>query len=185
MATTGVDFVLQNKATTTLSGAAVLTAPFVEALDPQSARVLTGRVPGGAATAALGSNNSNYLLTLADQGFAKNGSFHVTTSGTTPVTLDLTNLATNATTHAGDTVFATVNMIKWMNVGAADMTIAPGASNPSNAPKFTGTTPTLAVPAGSFGTWSSVAGVTIDSTHKNITITPTAGGDIFFAVGGA
>lgn len=196
MSTTNSNFVLINKsATASLDGTAVTTPPYAEALDHQSALVLTGRVPGGsAANGVLGasgiSNNGNFLcdeiLTdLSKQGFAKNGVFHVTTTGTTPVTLDLSNLATNATTQAGDAVFATVHQISFYNVGPADMTIAPGGSNPSNIPKFTGTTPTLNIPLGSAVVVQSAAGVTIDSTHKTITITPTVGGDIVVCVGGA
>jgi hypothetical protein len=190
MATTGVDFVLQSKVATQLSGAAVRTAPYVIAVEPNAAKFITGHVPGGAGTGLLGAagrvNNGNFLLDgFSGESFAKNGCAHITTSGTTGVTVDLTNLATNTTTTAGDTVFATVNKIRIYNCGAAAMTVAPGASNPSNFPKFTGTTPTLQIDPGGIFTVESGAGVTIDATHKTILITPTAGGDVLIGVGGA
>lgn len=189
MATTGVDFMLQNKVSPQLVGAAVKAAPYVMALEPNAAKNLTGTVPGGAGTGVLGStglaNNGNFLVGgFSDQGFAKNGAFHVTTSGTTPVTCDLTNLVTNATTSAGDATFAKWNKIKVRNCGAADMTIAPGASNGATL-GMGGTSPTLTVAAGAEVVIESGPGTTVDSTHKNITITPTAGGDVVIAVGGS
>jgi hypothetical protein len=190
MATTNVDFVLQSKVATQAIGGAVKAAPFVMALEINAARNVAGAVPGGAATGVLGSsglvNNGNFLMSgFSTQGFAKNGCFHVTTSGTTPVSVDLTNLATNSTSQAGDATFATVNKIKVKNCGSADMTVAPGGSNPANLPKFAGTTPTLTVAAGSEVEFESGPGATVDSTHKIITITPTAGGDVMVGVGGA
>src|SRR5690348_8379162 len=103
MATTGVDFVLITKTGSYASGAGVKAAPFVMAVEANAARNLTGLVPGGAATNVLGStglpNNGTgvHIGGFSDQGFALNGAFHTTTSGTTPVSVDLTNLATNAT----------------------------------------------------------------------------------------
>jgi hypothetical protein len=190
MATTGVDFVLIKKVATQIKGTTVQATPYVQALDPIAAKNIADRVPGGAGSGLSSTggllNNGNFLIDgFAYQGFAKNGVYHKTTSGTTGVTIDLTDLTSGATSYDGDTTFATVNQITFYNTGAADMTIAPGASNPSNIPKFTGTTPTLALPAGSTVTLKYPAGVTIDSTHKTILITPTAGGDVFVGVGGA
>lgn len=191
MATTGVDFVLITKTGSYASGAAVKAAPFVKAVESNSARNLTGNVPGGAATGVLGStglpNNAASIIIpgFSNQGFAKNGAFHATTSGTTAVSVDLTNLTTNATSSDGDTVFATASKVVVKNCGTADMTIAPGASNPASLPKFAGTTPTLTVAAGTEAVFFSDAGATVDSTHKIITITPVSGGDVVVAVGGA
>lgn len=190
MATTGVDFVLQSKVATQVKGATTKAAPYAIAVDPYNARTIAGRVPGGAGTGLVGptglANNGDFLIDgFAFQGFAKNGGYHKTTSGTTSVTIDLTDLTSGATSSDGDTTFATVNKITLYNCGAADMTIAPGGSNPSNIPKFTGTTPTIALPAGSQVTIVSGAGVTVDSTHKTILVTPTSGGDLMVAVGGA
>jgi hypothetical protein len=187
---TSVDFVLQNKSATNLSGATVKAAPYVMALDRNSAFAIAGRVPGGAGTGVVASNvvtnNGNFIVTgFASQNFAKNGAYHKTTVTTTGVTMDLTDLTSGATSSAGDTVFATVYQMTFYNTGAADMTIAPGGSNPSNVPKFTGTTPTLLLPAGGQITLIYPTGVTIDATHKTVLITPTAGGDVMVAVGGA
>jgi len=191
MATTNVDFVLITKTGSYASGAAVKAAPFVVAVEANAARNLTGRVPGGAATGILGSTGlptngtGIHIGGFSDQGFALNGAYHKTTSGTTGVTVDLTDLTSGATSSAGDTTFAKANKIRVYNAGTADMTVAPGGSNPSNLPKFAGTTPTLTVAAGSYIDFSNDAGATVDSTHKTILITPTSGGDVVVAVGGS
>lgn len=192
MSTTNVNFVLQKKSATAVDGVNVLAAPYVEALEHQAALVATQRVPGGQATGFLlsSNNNGNYLCDdiptrLDKQGFAKNGAYHCTTSGTTGVTIDLTNLTTGATTTAGDTSFATVYQLTFLNAGTGDMTIAPGGSNPSLIPKFGGTSPTVTLPAGSSVVFQSVAGVTVNSTQKTILVTPSTGGDLVVAVGGA
>lgn len=187
---TGVDFVLVTKAGSYAAGSAVKAAPFVVAVEANAAKNFSGTVPGGVGTGILGASglpsNGNIMIGgFASQGFALNGAFHATTSGTTAVSVDLTNLATNATSSAGDTVFAKASKIRVYNAGAADMTIAPGASNPANLPKMSGTTPTLTVAAGTWIDFLNDAGATVDSTHKIITITPTAGGDVVVAVGGA
>lgn len=189
MATTGVDFVLQSKAGTAVSGGTVRAGPFVVAVEPNAARQLAGRVPGGAGTGALGAagraNNGNFLMDgFASEAFALNGAFHVTTSGTTAVSIDLTTLGTNATSSAGDLTFTRWNKLTFYNCGAAAMTLAPGATNPATL-GLTGTTPALSIPPGSMVRLENAAGVTVDATHKIITITPTAGGDFFLGVGGA
>src|SRR5271156_3875931 len=142
MATTNSSFIFQNKAAS-LDGAGFTAIPYVETVDRQSANIITGRVPGGGAY----NGNSNVvanniarldamLTDLSLAGYAKNGCFHVTLSGTTGVTIDLTNLATAATTTAGDLTFAKWNLLIAYNlsgvdgVTAAAMTLAPGASNP-------------------------------------------------------
>lgn len=185
---TGVDFVLQNRVANQFTGAGTRTGPFVMALDPVNARGVAGRVPGGASgqLAPTGRvNNGNFLLEgFSNEAFAKNGAFHVTTSGTTAVTCDLTNLALNATSSAGDLTFANWNKIRIYNCGTADMTYSPGGSNPANL-GLGGTTPTHSIPAGSAITIERAAGNTVDATHKNITITPSAGGDVVIAVGGS
>lgn len=191
MATTGVDFALITKTGSYASGAAVKAAPFVVAVDNNAARNITGYVPGGATTGVLGTSGlpaggtATFIGGFSNQGFAKNGAIHITTSGTTAVNPDLTNLATGATSTAGDTTFATVNKIKIRNAGTAAMTVAPGGSNPANLPKFTGTTPTLSLDPGAEIEFYSDAGATVDSTHKVITITPSSGGDVVVCVGGA
>lgn len=191
MATTNVDFVLVTKTGSYGVGSAVKAAPFVVAVEDNAARNISGTVPGGASTGILGTSGLPAGATgtriggFSNQGFAKNGAIHITTSGTTAVSPDLTNLATGATSNAGDTTFATVNKIKIRNAGTAAMTVAPGASNPANLPKFTGTTPTLSLDPGAEIEFFSDAGATVDSTHKVITITPSSGGDVVMCVGGA
>lgn len=117
-------------------------------------------------------------------GFAKNGGLTVNLTGTTPVTLSLLDLTSNSTSSAGDTVFATWNVLVFKNTGAADVTIAPAGSNPASL-GLAGTSPTLTVPAGSTVVLNSAAGITVDSTHKSITVTPTSGGSLALCVGGA
>jgi hypothetical protein len=190
MATTGVDFVLVSKVSTAVQGAAVKATPFVVAVEKNAAQQYAGRVPGGAGTGVLGAtgnvNNGNFLVDgFSTEGFALNGAIHVTTSGTTPVSVDLTNLTTGATSTAGDATFAKFMKIRFYNCGSAAMTIAPGGSNPASL-GLGGTSPTLSVPANTVVTpFANGAGVTVDSTHKIITITPTSGGDFVLAVGGA
>lgn len=195
MATTGSNFV--EVTSTVLEGATVTTAPSALAL-----------MPGAAETVAQGSGGTVVDKVLVDLAltalptagsgvhirpggkalgnYAKNGMLLLSTSTTTAVDVDLTDLTLNTPAgYAGDTAFATVNVLVFRVIGTSDMTVKPGGSNPSNAPKFTGTTPTLALPGSSVVVWHSNAGVTIDSTHKVFTITPTAGGVIAISVGGA
>jgi hypothetical protein len=117
--------------------------------------------------------------------YAKNGVVLITLSGTTPVTLDLTDTTSGTTATAGDTAFASVNTILFRSLGAAAVTIAPGGSNPADLPKFTGTTPTLKLALNGVVLVNEVAAVTVDSTHKGILLTPTAGGTIAIYIGGA
>lgn len=122
---------------------------------------------------------------LANAGFAKNGAAYLTLTGTTAITLDLTALAAaTGVVVAGDSSFALWNRIRFYNTGAVDLVVSPGGSNPARL-LLAGTTPTLTIPAGSAVTLDSLAGLVVDSTHKTVTITPTAGGTIGVCVGGA
>lgn len=126
---------------------------------------------------------------LSSSGFAKNGTFLKTLAGTTPVTPTFVDLTSNATSYAGDTVFATVYMMLIKNLGAADLTLEVGGSNPFNW-GYAGTTPKVTVPAavGAVpGTFCLVfpTGVTVDSTHKTILLTPTADTSVAVVLGGA
>ena len=69
------------------------------------------------------------------------------------------------------------------NVGTADLTVAIGASD-GQAIGLGGTSPTFTVPAGSRVVIESVAGFTIDSTHKTILFTPALGAILNAAIGG-
>jgi hypothetical protein len=196
MPTTGVNFL--EVTATTLSGAAVTTQPYLTKMGPKEASTLV-EGSGGTILDVVGVDLS--MLAAPTVGtppgvpihygtkignFAKNGCVLQTLTTTTAQDVDLTDTTANTPAgNAGDTVFATVNVIVFRNLGATDLTVKPGGSNPSNAPKFTGTSPTLAIPAGSTVIWHSAAGVTIDGTHKVFTITPTSGGSLAICIGGA
>jgi hypothetical protein len=122
-------------------------------------------------------------VNLASGGYAKNGMVYLTLTGTTPVSLDLTALGSN-TVYAGDVAFANWNQLVFNNTGAQDLVVSPNVSNGARL-LLGGTSPTITVPAGSAVTLESVANVVIDSTHKSITITPTAGGSMAVCVGGS
>lgn len=214
MSTTGQNFVLTGGTGTYLSGATVVTAPFVAGLDPNSALdAVNAAPPSGSGVASGFANNSatpldRIIIDLAMTAvpgvgtnllafglfigsFAKNGALYFTLTGTTAVTIDLTSLASAvgvASSQAGDTSLATSNcwVIQNLSGSASTITIAPGASNPAAFPSaLGGTTPTLSILKGDPLVLVSVAGKTVDSTHKTITFTPTAGGAISFAYGGA
>lgn len=173
MTTTNSAFVKNTNAA--LVGSTVAAAGQVVALTESAA---TTEVNSGGATRL-----DKAGINLAIDGFAKNGAAVIALTGTTPVTITLIDLTSATTSSAGDTVFASVNKISF-TAGAADLTIAPGGSNPFGL-LLAGTTPTITVPAGSTHVLQSVAGMTVDSTHKTILITPTAGGSLTVAVGGA
>lgn len=196
MATTGQNFV--EVTTTTLSGATVTTQPFLVALGfKEAAEVEQGgkgvcvdrvvfdlSLPG--APPAGTPHQSPTVYGAYCGGYAKNGEVLLTLSGSTAQSIDLTNTAVNTpASSAGDTAFATVNCLILRNLGLVDLVLSPGASNPSNIPKLGGTSPTLTIPAGSCVVIHSLAGVTIDSTHKVFTITPTSGGSLAVGIGGA
>jgi hypothetical protein len=207
MATTGVNFVeIVSAANAILSGSAVVATPFVAGLTPDAALNCVNATPSNTAiTAENAVPLDRIIFDLALKtvppavgttfvvlgkyvgGFAKNGCALVNLTGTTAVTVDLTNLAafTGVTSQAGDTSLATVNCLIFNNLGAVAVTVAPGGSNPSRLPTFTGTTPTLSIPAGGAVCVFDSTGQTVDSTHKTFTLTPTAGGSIAFGYGGA
>jgi hypothetical protein len=194
MATTNSNFV--RVTATVLEGAATTAGPTLLAMEPSSAEaieqgsggVVLDKVIVDLGLTSIPSAGSGRHVRTSGKilgNYAKNGAALFVTSGTTGVTLDLTDLTSTTSASAGDTAFATVNVLVFRNLGTAVMTIAPGASNPSDAPGFAGTAPTLTIPAGSAVVWHAAAGVTVDATHKTIDITPTAGGSIAIAVGGA
>jgi hypothetical protein len=142
---------------------------------------MTGTAPG------IGSNILAFGAFIG--GFAKNGAIYVTFTGTTPVSLDLTNIgASIGVTFAqgGDTSLATINALILQNQSATSViTIAPGASNGARFPVLAGTSPTLSLNAGSVHCLSDLTGQAVDSTHKILTFTPSAGGTLLLAYGGA
>jgi hypothetical protein len=160
-----------------LIGAAVLAAPQVIALSDAAARQMN--LDGGA------TRIDDQVFNLAKAGFAKNAGVGLTLTGTTAITISLAALAAaTGVVIAGDTAFATWNQLIFVNTGAVDLVLSPGASNPLGL-QLTGTTPALTVAAGSRVVLETVAGITVDSTHKNLTVTPTAGGTLNIGIGGA
>jgi hypothetical protein len=123
-------------------------------------------------------------IDLSASSYAKNGGCSLALTGTTAVDLNLQDLTSNTDFSAGDTTYSTANQFIFKNNGAADVTIKTGAANGFNF-GLAGTTPTLTVPANSSVTIQSAAGLTVDSTHKIITVTPTSGGSFSMCVGGA
>lgn len=175
MATTSVAFAKLTNAV--LTGTTVGSAGDARAVAEADVIPL---VSGGYATRLDASPNAN----LATAGFAKNGVYVKTLSGTTAVNPDLTDLTSGATSYAGDTTFASFSLLTIYNTGAADISFAPGGSNPASI-GMSGTGPSQTVKAGGRVTLDFGTPITVDSTHKVITITPTAGGSVALVVGGA
>lgn len=196
MATTGSNFV--EITTTTLSGSAVTTQPYLKSVGPKEASTIVEGSGGvvvdklmvdlALTSAPVAGTPGNVPIHYAPYigNFAKNGALLLSLSSTTAQDVDLTDTTANTpASYVGDTAFSTVNVLVLKNIGATALTIKPGASNASDIPKFTGTSPTLQIPAGSTHVIHSNAGVTVDSTHKVFTITPTSGGTLAISVGGA
>jgi hypothetical protein len=206
MATTGVNFVeIVSAGNGLLFGTAVTSTPFVAAYNPVQALEAVNATPSNLAITAENAiplDRVTFDLSLLATptvgatyptfgkyvgNFAKNGCALIVLSGSTAVTIDLTNLGgfTGVTSQAGDTTLATINCAIFNNVGTQAVTIAPGASNPAPFPAFTGTSPTLSVPAGGVVALYWPTGGTVSSSAKTITVTPTSGGTLAFAYGGA
>jgi hypothetical protein len=122
------------------------------------------------------------IVDMAKNSYANAAGVVLTFTGTTPITLDFTNLvaATGVVvkgvgTWAGS--FATWTNILIQNIGAASEPIAvsPGASNPLRT-ALGGTTPTYTLATGDVVHMNSSATAVVDATHKTITFTPTSGG---------
>ncbi|SIO60169.1 hypothetical protein SAMN05444166_6292 [Singulisphaera sp. GP187] len=174
MPTTKSNFV--KLAVAALVGAAMKAAGAIGVYAPEAAAVIES---GG------GGSRLDYVLTdLSASNYAKNGAATVALTGTTAVTIDLTDLTSATASSAGDTTFATVNKLVLRNTGTASLTVAPGGSNPFDV-FLGGSSPTLTIPAGSTHVLESVAGKTVDSTHKTILITPAATGSFAICAGGA
>lgn len=210
MATTNQNLVLYSGSTPIFAGTASVTPPFISALDPNSAFAVTrpDQTPSGSGTPTTPNNAAvidrfvfdpsitappptgapysvpaNYGDVIG--GGSKNGAVYLTFTGTTPQTVSLLNTTTNTpAATGGDTVFATCYAIRVKNTGSAAITLAPGASNPSPIPAFTGTTPTVSIPAGATMLFTAPAGVSITSSACNITFTPTSGGSLAMTICG-
>lgn len=119
---------------------------------------------------------------LAKAGFANMAAVSLTFTGSTAITLDLTNLVAatgvvvaGAGTFAGS--FAHWAHMLFQNTGSSGkpFTVAPGASNPIRNP-LGGTSPTHTLNPGDILHWNNATVVAVDSTHKTVTLTPTSAG---------
>jgi hypothetical protein len=160
-----------------LVGSAVVAAGAIVALTEDAANV---EINAGGSARLDTMANAN----LATAGYAKNGACSVALTGTTPVTLSLIDLTSNSDFSAGDAVFASWKLLVFYNTGAASLTVKTAASNGATLP-LNGTSPTITVPAGSKAILENAAGVTVDATHKDITVTPADDGGFAVCVGGA
>jgi hypothetical protein len=215
LATTGQNFVLTGGTGTYLFGSTVTTAPFVANYTPvQALDAINAAPPTGSGVASGFTNNSaqsidkvlfDLSLTTVPVpvgasilafgsfvgGFALNGAIYITFTGTTGVTLDLTNAANSigvTSSQAGDALANLLNALVIKNVSTvtSTITVAPGASNPVIFPNvLAGTTPTFALAPGDINCQFSKIGGTISSSHKTILFTPTAAGAIVVAWGGS
>lgn len=177
MATQKSNFVLVGGTAPVFTGSGSVTPPAVLPVNGPSAQVL--------AQAANHSVMDTVTVDLSVQGYAKNAGVGLTLTGTTAITINAAALAAaTGVVVGGDTSFSTLNQITFKNTGSVDLVVSPGASN-GLAMNLGGTSPTITVPAGSSVVIQSAAGITVDSTHKNITITPTSGGSMSVTFGGA
>ena len=207
----GVNFVVVTGAANSalLFGTAVTNTPFLAAVQPTAALDMLNATPVNPALPAyngicvdkVGVDLSLTGIPVAGAStpnptafgnyignFAKNGSILLGLNGTNAVTIDLTNTNSTANTisFAGDLTFANANVIVFNNMGNNAVTVAPGAANAANLPKFTGTTPTISVPAGSIMVVHQAGnGAAVTAAAKNILITPAASGNFAVAIGGS
>jgi hypothetical protein len=194
------NFVLIGGGKPILVGTTVETPPFIAVLSPAAAAQRVVNADGLATPLdrivfdlalsqvppALGTVFETFGKYVG--GFAKNGCGLMTLVGTTPVNIDLTDLTLAASASiisAGDTSFTNVSALIFNNIGTADLIVTLGSSNPSRFPALSGTTPGFTVAAGGCVPWFSPVGGAVDSTHKILTVTPTSGGQLAFAVGGS
>jgi hypothetical protein len=205
VATTGSNFIQVNGSTGLLVGSTVTTPPFVAAMNPVGAMneinvAVTPAIPldrfmVDLAMTSIPPPNGTSILPIGQfaGAYALNGCGYMTLATTVAGNIDLTDLTLAADARyktAGDTTFAKIGCLVLFNFSATALVLSPGASNPASFPVFTGTTPTLSIPAAVTGVpgvlvMRSPTLVTVDSTHKILTVTPTAGGTLSFAVGGA
>jgi hypothetical protein len=191
MSTTGVNFVYQTgPGSNVVQGSNVVSLPAIFPVQAESGKALA-YLPANATIIDKVSFDFSRILSVTPGGgtqvgnFAKNGCVVLTLTGTTPITVNLTALAAatgvivaNADGTAASP-FATVFAAVFTNLGTADVTIAPGSSNPAPFPT------SQLCKAGGVVAISSPAGYTISGSANTITVTPTAGGLIGIAIGGA
>lgn len=161
-----------------LEGAIAQVAGIVQRMNPSNAKQIVGA--GNAVFV------DKVAIDFSSDANTKHGAASVPLTGTTPGSVDLTDL-TSATSNTGswdgDTTYASFTQLTVTNFGPGSVTIAQGASNPARL-GFNGTTPTVTIPAGATETLSFPASPAVDSTHKVITFTPAATTVVLFAVSG-
>ncbi len=207
MATTGSNFVYVTDAgNALLQGSAAVSPPFVAAMSPVQALECVNSAPDNPALPSYPGvcvdRVSVDLSLLSTQvplqvgqtqvamgaylgGYAKNGAVLLSLSGTTAQSIDFTaTSAASPAAYAGDTTLATWYAIIVRNLGAANVTISPGASNPLRN-EFGGTSPTYTLAPGDVFIMNSSAGQAVDSTHKVLTFTPSANTTLAVSFGGA
>jgi hypothetical protein len=176
-------FILSTKANQ-LVGNAVQTPPYLIQVDA-SVRNQTIAAGFGSAFDLLPGGGD-----LSSIGFANMAAVALTFTGTTPITLDLTNLVaatgvvvSGAGTFAGS--FASWEQIFFQNVSSSgkNVTVSPGASNPLRT-ALGGTSPTILLLPNDNHLWVNSAALVVDSTHKTVTLTPSAGGSALIYIGG-
>ncbi len=163
-----------------LVGAAVIAANLVEYVGSSQRNL--------AVAAGAGLSIGSYSFDEVLAAYTSNAGILLTLTGSTAITIDVTNISATATSSAGQNTFASkVNTMILQNIGAQALTIAQGTSNPLSL-GLAGTTPTLSIAAGSthvlnLGTPS--AGSPVSGTTKTFTVTPTSGGSLLIYLGGA
>ena len=211
----GNNFVLQNNPSAMLVGNTTVPAgtQVLAFMPAQAQAACSATAPGGSGVSPNFSNNpaiaidrlfvdfaltspppgpGTNLLAFGDSvgGFARNGALYIVFAGTTAVNVDLTNLGASVgvtSSQAGDTSLATIFALKWKNISpsASTITMTLGASNPSRFPSSWGPLRELRSLQGDIFFNYSAVGQVVDASHKIITFSPTAGGAILLAYGGA
>ena len=134
---------------------------------------------------SLGTYADSFVCNLGKAGYSKNGGIILSLAVSTPITIDLTSLATGSYSSAGDTTFATVHELIFNNFGANDVTVHPASSSAFNGP-LAGTDPIFIVAANSTLRWQSFAGWTVTGSIKKLTFDPGSNAcSISLCVGGA
>ncbi len=137
---------------------------------------------------AFGETSAQRLDTFVDlskPAYAKNCGFYLSLAASTPLTPDLTAIASVATSQAGDNSFSLIYDMQVVNMGIQDVIVGNAAANsfqitlaPSNA--------TITFPANSTTRLHFPAGLVVNGTLKNLKFDPGANAaQIGVAFGGA
>jgi hypothetical protein len=122
---------------------------------------------------------------LSGAGYAKNGAFVLSLAISTPLTVDLTAIASVATASAGDNSFATIYDVQLTNLGPTDVVVGAAGSTPALL-EMGGTTPTITIPAnGGVYHLKIPAGLTTTSANNLKFSSGASAAQIGMAIGGA